>query len=302
MALSTKTIVSKIKSVKNIRKITKAMELVAASKMKKAVERALNSREYAEAFLNLLVFLSKDIYNKHPLLEEGKGDRDLILVIASNKGLCGGFNTAVSKKVVDNIKTNLDIEKTDFVTIGKNGERIAKRINKNIVASFLDFSEHVHIDDIYGLAKLIINEFISGKYKGVYICATDYVSSISYKPYFHAVLPISRDVVKNAIEKTGPHRKSQDLIFENMSVYEFEPNEEEILGVVLSRLVEVQIYQSLLDSFASEHSARMFAMKNASDNAKEFLSDLELSYNKARQAAVTDQISEIAAGAEALRV
>lgn len=300
MALSTRTIKAKIKSVQNIKKITKAMEMVAASKMRKAVSRAVMTRDYTEAALRLLVNISADTTVRSPFVQEGRGERSLIIMIASNKGLCGGFNVNLARAVNRFVNECGEKDRTDFITIGKNAERAARKMGCTVIGSFIDISENVGISDISGLRKLVIDAFLGGSYRRVLVAYTNYRSAVSYEPMVRVVLPIEIGIEKNILQELGKDSANPPVSID-AEEYMFEPSEEIVLNAMLPRLFEVNIYQALLESFASEQSARMFAMKNASDNAKNLVEDLVLSYNNARQASITREISEIAAGADALQ-
>ncbi|MBU3895767.1 ATP synthase F1 subunit gamma [Patescibacteria group bacterium] len=273
-----KAIKTRIKSVSNTKKITKAMELVAASKMKKAVINSSASRVYARHAKELLANLGQEQTLKHPLLQENKSRRELLLVVASNRGLCGGYNTNILKTLISYIKG----KDADLITIGKKAEHIARSIKAKVIASFVNLSDDIRADEIVPLTKLVISEFTKGNYSRVSIVFTDFISSIKYEPKVNVLLPIPKE-----------KRRFKAVIM-------FEPEEERVLDLVLPRLTEVNIYQALLESSASEHSARMIAMKNASDNAKNMIEDLMLYYNQARQASITQEIAEIAGGAQAL--
>lgn len=296
MSVGAKAIKTRIKSVKNTKKITKAMELVSASKMRKAIEASSSSRTYAKHAWDMLTNLAKEKNLEHPLLNKVDADKVLLIAVASNRGLCGGYNVNLVRSVTDYIKNHQD-KKVDLVIIGKKGETIAKKTKNEVVASFIDFSDNLQIEEITGLTKLVLSEFESKKYAQVLLAYTDFISSVEYQPKIQPILPVSQENVANILEKNN-----EDKVETNgpQPLINFEPNEEQVLAAVLPRLTEVQIYQALLESIASEHSARMLAMKNASDNASDMLDELTLSYNRARQDSITQEISEISSGAEAL--
>lgn len=300
MSLSAKAIQAKIGSVKNIKKITKAMELVSVSKMQKAVAAALGTRAYALRAIEVLANISTNRFLRHPLLKEGKGKKDLMVVVSSNKGLCGAFNVNVRRALAEVLEKNGEV--ADVVAVGKYSERTARAIGAHIVGSFIDIPEVITMSDLSGLSRLILEEFQSGRYRRVFVTYTVYESALVQRPRIRQILPINEEITRSVLEEVT--RMDEDdapvLKEEKMSQYIFEPAGDEIIDVILPRLVEVVIYQALLESRASEHSARMLAMKNASENAESMVGDLTLSYNKARQATVTREISEIATGAEAL--
>ena len=306
MPLQTKAIKQKIKSVGNIKKITKTMEMVSVSKMRRAVDKALSSRTYSRYALELLVNLSKDRDVSHPLMTAGKNNKELIIVIASNKGLCGGYHTNLFKALNLYFKKHPEGKSTSYgageglkaVTIGKYAEKICKKLNLPMFASFITFSEYSTIKQVKELSYLVTKEFIEGGYKSVKILYTEFLKSTTYKPVLREIFPISIGTIKNIIEEIQEENQGS---FENAFVnYSFEPNKNEILNNILPGLVDVVIYQTLAEAYASEHSARMFAMKNAGDSATTILDGLTLSYNHARQDGITRELSEIVAGAEAL--
>jgi F-type H+-transporting ATPase subunit gamma len=299
MAFSTRAIRTKIGSVKNIRKITRAMELVSASKMRRATQNALATREYSTEALNILLSIAHEEHIEHPLLEAGTGPKTLFVVVASNKGLCGGYNAAIERSLTAYIK-NAESEEVEFVTIGRRAEKIARRLGRKVLGSFIEFPDNLKIENILGLTRIILDAFKTDEYKSVSVVYANYVSAIEYRPVVRKILPINSEIIKNMIEEVGKDEKNVKLARKASALYLFEPNEEEVLNLILPRLVESVLYQALLESLASEHSARMVAMKNASDNAKNVLDDLTLTYNYARQASVTQEISEISAGANAL--
>lgn len=301
MALRTKAIKQKISSVRNIRKITKAMEMVAVSKMKRAVGSVLATRGYALASVDLLVALALERKISHPLLEKGQGSRTLIVVIASNRGLCGGFNVSLAKAVSRSFEAGGGKGAVDLITIGKNAERLARKLGADVRGSFIEFSPTAGIHGIRGLRRLILDEFTGGRYEQVFVAYNNYVSTVRYESVVQLILPVTPQIVQNlaaSVREAMSPVQSRSAFYE--SAYLFEPTETAVLEEVLPQLVATQLYQMNLESVASEQSARMVAMKNASDSAGEMISDLTLDWNHARQDGITQEISEIAAGANAL--
>ena len=272
------------------------MELVSASKMKKAVDRALATREYAALALELMINVSHNYYDRHYLLKPGRGSGHLLILIASNKGLCGGFNLTVAKAVSKFLITTGEKEMV-VVTIGRQAERIARRLGFKPVASFVDLPDHLYEEDIKGVAAFVLNEFKGGHYLEVSVAYNSFVSPLVYQPVVRGFLPIKAGNIKNSIQELGADKKNISFKSQSMAQYVFEPGEEEVLEVVLPKLSEVVLYQAVLESLAAEHSARMIAMKNASENADELTEDLVVGYNQARQAAITQEIAEIVSGA-----
>jgi len=303
MAQSTRDIKRRIKSISSTRKITRALEMVSAAKMRRAVESTLASRNYALAAWDILTNISTATDSTlHPLFSARPVANILIVLVTTNKGMCGGVNVQLIKKVeVDPEKI-----KISFVTVGKKGEEIVKRLGYEIVASFSDLPEKFTAKDIKSIADLAIVDYGSEKFDKVLIAYTDFVSVISQKPKLRQLLPLSKVDLEKTIAETQSGRLMEDSDKEKkmeqvkITEYLFEPTPEVVLDKLVNRLIEMQIYQALLESRASEHSARMMAMRNASDAAGEMIDDLTLTYNQARQANITRELIEIVSGASAL--
>lgn len=300
MAIQSKIIKQKMTSIGSIKKITKTMEMVSVSKMKKAVSNSLASRDYARYALELLVTLSKERNIPNPLLEDGSGDKKLLIIVASNKGLCGGYNVNISKSV-SKFKTQNNDEEIECITVGKQSEKIARRNKLKIIASINEFGENISLDEIEILKNIILKEFIELKnYKNVSVAYTQFVKQLDYRPNIKEIIPISSKTSRNIIEETEVGSKEERFDKKSMALYLFEPNEEKVLSKVIPDLMSAILFQVMLEAQASEHSSRMVAMKNATDNAGELLDDLKLTYNRARQAGITQEVAEIIGGAEAL--
>lgn len=297
--MQTKEIKTKINSISNIKQITKTMEMVSVSKMKKAVAKATASREYARHGLELLVNVSSQADVKHPYLEKGKGQRTLVAIVGSNKGLCGGYNVNINKQI-KKLLDQQDRKLLDVITIGKQAEKIARRNSLPVIASFTQFGDLTTAEEARSISSLLINQFDSNTYKDVVIAYTRFIKPLIYQPTVQVFLPISTKVFGTMIESIEQGEK-KEYKKDSLSLYTFEPSQEDILENVLPILLQSVLYQTLLESAASEHSSRMVAMKGATENAGNLLEDLRLSYNKARQEAITREISEIAAGGEATK-
>jgi len=295
MALQAKTIKAKISSVKNIKKITKAMEMVAASKMRKTVAKALGTRRYAELALELMVNISKnhDIH-PHPFLFYGSGEKTLCVVVASNKGLCGGFNLILGKRILK-FSNKIGLDQIEFITIGRRAELIVRRLGKHPIASFVDLPDDLYEDKVNPIIKIITEEF-GERFKDVVLAYNGFVSALVYKPIVRGLLPIKAINVRHSIEELGEVEKNEPVVTGSMAQYLFEPDPEEVLNEILPALSKIIVYQAILESRASEQSARMIAMKNASDNAGNLIEQLSIGYNQARQAAITQEIAEIIGG------
>ena len=297
---NTKDIRHRIKSIGNTKKITKAMEMVASSKMRRAVSSVLASRPYSTLAWQLILNVAQKAKAKHhPLLRSRKEIKKMaVVLITSNRGLCGSFNQQVIKAAMEYIKQqksqkeNLEIE---LICLGKKGARTMFRLGYTVVAEFVKpdiLKEEVEIRPVQ---KMILADFLHKKYDQIVLVYTDYVSALKQEPRVRQILPI-KTIKDEFLGKIGEDR---DNIKENFE-YKFEPKPQVILDVLLPRLLEVQIYQAVLESNAAEHSARMLAMRNANEAAMDMISELTLSYNQLRQAAITREIAEIAGGKAAL--
>lgn len=264
------------------------MEMVAASRMRRAQQATLASRAYAEKSWEMLTYLaSQPGRNKllHPLLQERAQIKNILLIlITSDRGLCGAYNMNIIRAAND--FATQQGKPVRLVTIGRRGGSFAARYGKEIVAGFSGLSDRPSILDVTPISKIAIEEFIAERADQVYIAYTDFVNTLIQRTTMRLLLPIKPAVETN--KGTG-------------AVYLYEPDPETILSSVLPRFTELQIYQALLESNASEHSARMVAMRNATENAHELIGDLTIAMNKARQASITKEMLEIAGGAEAQR-
>lgn len=300
MALQGKAIKAKITAVGNIKKITKTMQMVAASKMRRAVDASLSSRNYALSALEILVHLSQERSVEHPMIVRRVKGKTLCVIIASNKGLCGGYNVNVSRRVSEYVKSHTD-EIVECVTVGKQAERIAKRNNLTIVATFTEFKDFAQAEDAAQLVSVVSDLFSrDDTYKKVMVSYTQFVKPLVYDPKVKPLLPIQTDSLYMMITDERISKEEKEKMGQAKKLYGFEPSEEEVLDSVVPKLLTAVIYQVFLDAYASEHSSRMVAMQNATDNAGELQDELKLSFNKARQAAITQEIAEISAGANAL--
>ena len=327
MAINTKAIKNRIKSVGNTKKITKAMEMVSAAKMRKSVEAALNTRAYAVMAREIMRHLAKvEKKPRYGLLVERPVKNLLVILISSNRGLCGSFNANIARKTNlalkdiqnlakhytesgKNILPEKDIN-IHILGIGKKSADFARRNDYNLVAMYDNLSEAKSFTEIIPISRMFIEEYKKGKYDKVVVAYTDYKTSLTQEPKLHQLLPVSAleieemisDLARNVDSKQAELKEEIAAGGDRFSLgnYVFEPNEEEIIEYVLPRLVEVQLFQAVLESGASEHSARMLAMRSASDAALDMIKELSLTFNKARQAAITQEIAEIAGGAAAL--
>ena len=277
----------RIRSVRNMSQITRAMEMVSASKMRRAQQRVVASRPYAERLQTVIADLSAlqidpEEMRAFPLLEQREVRQSAVILITPDKGLTGALNSNIIRRASRYILAEAGVP-VEVIASGKKGRDFMVRTRQDVVAEFTGLGDNPSLEDIRPIAQVALDDFTSGKVDAVSIVFPRFVNTLSQVPEVRQILPIARQ------EGAGEYRD-----------YIFEPSPQAVLNDLLPRFVEIQIYQALLESIASEHSARMVAMRNASQNAKDLVSDLTLSYNKARQAMITAEVSEIAAGANAL--
>lgn len=308
MAVSGKAIKQRIKSVKNTKKITKAMEMVSAAKMRKAISAVTATRTYAILARDLMERLGTVGEVKSPLTEVRPIKKVLVILFSSNRGLAGSFNTNVFKKTQAVLSRSDVLGETasndtmyDIIGVGKKSAYFAKRFNYPLIAAYDAIRDNPTVEDILPITNFAIEKFKSEEYDAVLVAFTDFKSSLLQVPRVRKLLPISKTDIETLLEEMPYSQKEETQNeVEIGDGYEFEPNAEMIIDVILPRLFEVQIYQTLLESRASEHSARMVAMKNATEAAGDMIGGLTVEFNKARQAGITKEIAEIAGGAAAL--
>ena len=294
---STRDIRRRIKSVKSTAQITKAMQLVAAAKMKKAQDQATNGRAYAETMNKILVAL-RDAAEEgsHPYFVEGKGSKTLALVIASDKGLCGALNTNLFKKLLN---TKIEGE-VDYVTIGRKASQALSRLRKNLVADF-PIKDPAKFTDLRSVGNFIQEKFRGADYKKVFVVFNNFINTVTIVPTVEQLLPVDKVTLggKRSFEGMGSALEVKETSTD-VPEYTFEPSAAAVFESILPQYVNNTLFQMLLEARASEHSSRMVAMKNATDNAKQMLKDLSLEYNKLRQAAITNELLEITTAKMAL--
>ena len=288
----------RIKSVKSTSQITKAMELVSAAKMKKAQDQALAGRDYADKLNKVLVNLKANTEEEsHPLLGKREGKKELMLVISTGRGLCGGLNTNLYKKVIKSAS-----DKTEYVTVGKKLRQTIAKTGGKIVTDW-EVADPVPFEDAKPIAKFLTEQFLSGEYDKISVAFNNFVSTLTQTPEVFQLLPIESDDLGEKQDYEGVDKgeigETDKAAALNVD-YEFEPNAEGVLDKLLPLYINFQIYQMLVEARASEHSARMVAMKAATDNAKNMIKDLTLEYNKARQAAITAELLEITTAMKAM--
>ena len=283
-----KEIRTKIKSVQNTRKITKAMEMVAASKMRKAQDRMRAARPYGEKIRNVAAHIShaNPEYRHHFLLDRDDVKKTGIIIITTDKGLCGGLNTNVQRLALNQMKEwEAQGEQFEVCCIGNKGLGFMQRLGAKIVSHVTQLGDRPQMEKLIGAIKVMLDAYAEKRYDRVVIFYTRFINTMTQEAVEEQLLPLSG-------EKLGAPEGAWD--------YLYEPDAKEVLDQVLTRYIETIIYQALAENMASEQSARMVAMKAASDNAADVIDDLTLIYNKSRQAAITKELSEIVAGAAAV--
>src|SRR3989344_3661267 len=291
MSQSTQELRRRMKATQSLRKITKAMEMIAASKMRRSQVSATASKPYAALAWDMRSALAASSWQivdgnedkMHPLLKMPKTGASLVVLITSNRGLCGSLNTIVVNHALGLLK---DAPDAKFVSIGKKGERALLRRNKKILAAYDNFNTIPSSGEVRSISRTIMDLFLRGQASSVTLVFADFISTVQYKPKDLRILPFS------ASPSTNYHPSTTE--------YLFEPSPQEVLSSLLPRLVELQIYQAILESLASEHSARMVAMRNATEAADELVNDFTLTYNTLRQSSITAELSEITSGRKAL--
>ena len=281
---------NKIKSVQNTRKITKAMEMVAASKMRKAQDRMRHARPYADKLRNIAAHLANaNPEYRHPFLVKRDGLKAVgVILVTTDKGLCGGLNTNILRMLTQRMR---EIEgqgaRVQITAIGNKGLGFMQRINAKVVSQIVHLGDTPHLEKLIGPVKVQLDAYANGEIDAVYLAYNRFINTMKQEPVIEQLLPLDPSHMQDT-----PREYSWD--------YLYEPDAQTVLDELLLRYVEALIYQGVAENMASEQSARMVAMKSASDNAKKVIGDLQLSYNKARQAAITKELSEIVSGAAAV--
>jgi F-type H+-transporting ATPase subunit gamma len=287
-----KEIRTKIKSVQNTRKITKAMEMVAASKMRKAQERMRQARPYGDKIRNIAAHLSNaNPEYRHPFLVKREGVRDVgVIVVTSDKGLCGGLNTNALRLLTAKVKEwQEEGRKVRFTAFGNKGFAFLQRVGGEVVSHLTHMGDTPHLEKLVGPVRVMIEAYSKGELGAVYIIYTRFINTMKQEPVIEQLLPL-----------TAARLQTDDRTARGSWDYLYEPDAKAVLEQLLQRYTEAIIYQSLAENIASEQSARMVAMKAASDNASSVIDQLTLVYNKSRQAAITKELSEIVGGAAAV--
>ncbi len=288
-----KEIRGKIKSVENTKKITKAMEMVAASKMRKAQERMRGARPYSEKIRNIAANLGQaNPEYVHAFMKSTDVKSTGMIVVTTDKGLCGGMNTNVLRGVTTKLR---DLQaagvSTQAVAIGNKGLGFLTRVGAKVVSHATQLGDTPHLEKLIGPVKVLLDAYAKGEINAVYLCYTRFINTMKQEPVVEQLLPLSAAKMQAEALASGPQHGWD---------YIYEPDAQAVIDDLLIRYVEALVYQAVAENMASEQSARMVAMKSATDNAGSVISELKLIYNKTRQAAITKELSEIVAGAAAV--
>ena len=288
-----KEIRGKIKSVENTKKITKAMEMVAASKMRKAQDRMRSARPYANKVRDIAANLGKaNPEYTHAFMKLNDAKSAGFIVVTTDKGLCGGMNTNVLRAVTTKLKDQQAAGmSTQAVAIGNKGLGFLNRIGAKVVSHVTQLGDTPHLDRLIGPVKVLLDAYAEGKVNAVYLCYTRFINTMRQEPVVEQLLPLSAEKMRAEAQASGTQHGWD---------YLYEPDAQTVIDDLLLRYVEALVYQAVAENMASEQSARMVAMKAATDNAGNVIAELKLVYNKTRQAAITKELSEIVAGAAAV--
>ncbi len=293
---SSRDIKKRIKGVKNIQQITRTMEMVAAAKLRRAQIAAKNAKPYADKLNAMMHNIGASVGNiQHPLLKDRPVKKAALVVVSSNKGLCGAFNPNVMRRVEEYIKKHPDVEYSIFC-VGKKGKDFFSRRGYNVVKSFLPSEKELELSLVIELAGHLSKGFENEDYDQVQVFYSRFVSPMIQRPTSLTVIPFTKP---EETEEEEEEREKSEAVAN--SDYLFEPEPEELMWELIPKYIEFQLYNAMAQSQAGEHASRLIAMKNATDNAKDVIKSLTMSYNKARQAAITKEILEIVSGAEAIK-
>ena len=292
---SSRDIRNKVKSVKNTQKITRAMEMVAASKMRKAQDRMKRARPYGEKIRNVAAHMSKaNVEYRHPFLVNRDSVKRIgIVVVTSDKGLCGGLNTNVLRRALNEIRAWQDEgEQVEACCIGNKGLGFMSRLGLNVISQITGLGDAPNMEKLIGAVKVVLDAYTADHFDRVYIFYNRFVNTMKQEPVMEQLLPLTDDRIKTEDDTSKVLRAPWDYIYE--------PEAKSVIDDFMVRYIEAIVYQAVAENMASEQSARMVAMKAASDNAGNLIDELTLIYNKTRQAAITKELSEIVGGAAAV--
>jgi len=290
---SGKELRTKIKSVENTKKITKAMEMISVSKMRKAQERMRAARPYSDKVRNIASNLGQaNPEYVHPFMKPNDGKSVGYIVVTTDKGLCGGLNTNLFRAVTLKLRDTQTAGETPLtVAIGGKGLSFLGRVGAKVVSHITHLGDKPHLDKLIGPVKVLLDAYVAGEVSAVYVCYNKFVSTMRQEPVVEQLLPLSAEKMAKESKDSGAH---------NSWDYIYEPDAQTVIDELLVRYAEAMVFQAVAENMASEHAARMVAMKAATDNAGNVIAELKLVYNKTRQAAITKELSEIVAGAAAV--
>jgi len=296
-----KEIRGKISSIQNTQKITRAMEMVAASKMRRAQERMASSRPYADKMIEVIGHLAHaNPEYQHPYMIESDSVQKVgYVVVTTDRGLCGGLNVNVFRQLTRNFREHLDAGQTiETCAIGKKGVQFLKRTGTEVVAQVQDLGDKPGLDDMIGPVKAMLKSYDEGRIQELHLVHNRFVNTMTQQPVIRRLLPL--EPAKDENQEDKQLAKELQHMERTHWDYIYEPDAQEVLDALLQRYIEALVYQGVVENVACEMAARMIAMKSASDNADSLIDDLRLAYNKARQAAITQELSEIVGGAAAV--
>jgi F-type H+-transporting ATPase subunit gamma len=283
----------RVRSIKNLAQVTRALETVSASYVRRAIQATLATRPYAEKAWKVLVHLARQPghANLHPLLaERGSVRKVLVVLVSGDRGLAGAYNVNILRQTMNHF--GAFESPVSYVAVGKKGRDLLIRRHKDVIAEFSHLPNPPSFADVSAIGKLVVDDFEKGEYDQVWVSYTEYISMANQRTVIRKLLPLDVDYSENASFNTTHHQTN--------SVFIYEPDQEELLNEIVPRFTALQIYQSILSAQASEHAARMVAMRNATESAKDLIGALQLEYNKLRQQLITNEMLDITGGAEAL--
>ncbi|BCA97158.1 ATP synthase gamma chain [Legionella antarctica] len=284
-----KEIRTKISSINKTRKITRAMEMVAASKMRKTQERMRASKPYANKIYDVVKHIARaNSEYRHPFMDVREIKRVGVIVVTTDRGLCGGLNANLLRETIRTMRNSKEQGKeVDVAVIGRKGQAFFKRVGGNILGSIDHLGDTPGINDFIGLVKVMLDAYYSGTIDALHIVYNEFVNTMTQKPVVKQLLPL-------------PKSEEDSKVMGHHWDYIYEPDAKDLLDDILERYIELQVYQAVVENIACEQAAKMIAMKSATDNAGDLIKEFQLAYNKARQAAITQELAEIVGGAAAL--
>lgn len=300
--MALKQIKNKIIATQKTGKVTKAMEAVSAVKMRKSQQKAFVGRPYVHSAMRILQRLSESQDGlSHPFAQKREAGKSLAVIVTSDKGLAGSVNSAVLKKADELFRSLAEV---DVICIGRKAVEYANREGKTVLSSFTNVHDDVVLEDVQEMSSLIVDSFGTGEYARVHVLYQNFISTFEQEPTQRQILPLDPAEIHYIMQGIRPRQgkwSDEEVSSDGQILYTIEPSSEEVLDALIPLLVQVMLYHALIENKASEHSARMVAMKNATDKSKEVARSLTLQYNKQRQAAITAEVSEITGGMEAMK-